>query len=380
MNIITWGWRVLAACALAGNAAAQGFVTVADSADGGYGAALSVFYVVQAVDGHEVPNALKASLQASHLRGAQMRVVQVERPVPTGRPVKLELRGTYSNPAPGVMLFRSLFGSGIPDVVGTVAVELQPGKRYRVNGTLDAFRKAVWIEDAATGLAVQGSQVEQPVDATLLKAMEGAHYTTTNLRYDGDWISDMQQPQLPFVPAGSRLKVVSFGSNKADILIDGRKMRIGVDYARKEESIQAFIARVTAVEDPKATHATWPERVRTAVRAGRVMPGMTREQVLAALGRPRLDQLRDLTADDWPYTADQEELFVVFGADGRVREVDASRKVRAMVLMPPEEPQAIAASAGSAPPPATAGAQPASNPAATPSSAEPTAAASAATR
>jgi hypothetical protein len=308
------------------------------------------FFVVVAVDGQEVQNALAASLRASTGLGSRMRYVPIERALPAGKRVTLKLRGTEANPAPIHGLFRSMFGSGTPEVSGNVEVELQPERRYRVNGALDAFRREVWIEDIQSG-AIVGAKVAAPADPQLVKAMEGAVYVSTNLRYDGDWIDDQPLVGAPVVPVGARLKVIDYRKQRANVLIDGRKMRIGVEYGK--EAIEALVARLTSAEDPRARLAAWPADVRAAVASARVVRGMTREQVAAALGRPRPDLVPDEAAD-WPYeTKDGEAVRLGFDADGRLARIDAPPRAMALLVAEP-----AAATAADAAAPAAASAPP----------------------
>jgi hypothetical protein len=304
---------------------------VADTSDGG-GPGGGTFFVLEAIDGVAVPEtALTASFRASAGRGAYMRVLGAERPVSSGR-VSMKLRGIQTHVAPIDSIFRALFRGGNPEVSGTVAVELQPGQRYRVNGVLDSFKREVWVEDER-GTELAGSKVAVPPDPEVAKQMEGSSFTTTNLRYDGDWINEASLPNLPFVPVGSRLKVVDFGSNRVSVLIDGRKMRLGVEWTRGQETIQQFVARVTSKEDPRTTIGTYPERARNAIRAGRVFAGMTKDQVLMSLGRPRIDYTPTLNQNEWKYDVpEQGELFVVFDDAGLLKEVDAARKARKLIL------------------------------------------------
>ena len=72
---------------------------------------------------------------------------------------------------------------------------------------------------------------------------------------------------------------------------------------------------------------------------------------MVALGRPRMDLLPLTDRSDWPYQMESEDVYVVFGSDGLVKEVDGSRKARGL-LSPPAE----AATAADAPAPAAASA------------------------
>lgn len=325
-------WALVTACSwVAAQATNAGAAYVADTADGG-GPGGGAFFMVEAVDGTKVSEtALSASARASAGRGAYMVVQGAGREVPAGQ-VTLRLRGIQTHVAPIDSLFRALFRGGNPEVAGNVTLQLAAGQRYRVNGVLDAFRREVWVEDER-GAVVPDSKLALAPDPELVRQMEGALYTAHNLRYEGDWINEASWPSQAFVPAGSRLKVLDYGSHKASVLIDGRKMRMGIDWARGKETIQQFVARATSTEDPRPKIAAYPERVHNAVRSGRVFAGMTKEQVLLSMGRPRLDFVPTLDQSEWKYEVPEyEELFLVFDEAGVLKEVDGSRKARKLVL------------------------------------------------
>jgi hypothetical protein len=313
-------------------ALAQGAPTavVTDSAEGG-GRAGGLFFFLAAANGVTIEEtALSSSRNASFMRGNNMLIRTASRPVPSGA-VSLTLRAIQTHAAPIETMFRTLFKDGDPEVMGTVDVTLAPGQRYRVNGFMDSFRREVWLEDS-NGTLVPGSKVTGQPNTALLQQMQGAVFTRTNLRYDEDWINESSAPHLPFVPLGSRIKVMDWGKNRAAVLIDGRKMRIGIDYTRGLETVEQFFARISSPEDPRVQLDGIPVQVRNAIRSARVVPGMTREQVLLALGRPRLDFVPDLEATEWKYEVPaDEEIYLVF--EGKLlKTVDASRKGRGYVL------------------------------------------------
>ncbi len=57
-------------------------------------------------------------------------------------------------------------------------------------------------------------------------------------------------------------------------------------------------------EDPKVKLAGYPEKTRAAIAAMKVTPGMTREQVLMALGYPISSENPKLDAPVWRYWLD----------------------------------------------------------------------------
>jgi hypothetical protein len=123
--------------------------------------------------------------------------------------------------------------------------------------------------------------------------------TCCNLHYDKDWISDANWGQLPMIPAGTPIKVVSYGWNRASVEIDGKPYRIGQDYGRKEEPLEKYISKLIVKSDPKAKVAAYPEKIRAAVREGRILPGMTREQVIIAAGYPPTHRTPSLDSQVW---------------------------------------------------------------------------------
>ncbi|MBC8022436.1 MAG: hypothetical protein H7Y14_04915, partial [Burkholderiales bacterium] len=99
--------------------------------------------------------------------------------------------------------------------------------------------------------------------------------------------------------AGVKIKVLDYGSNRAFVEIDGKTMRIGQDYGRREETLQQFIEKLVVKNDPRAKIAKYPEKVRNAIHEGHVIPGMTREQVIIAAGYPPSHRTPSLESSVW---------------------------------------------------------------------------------
>lgn len=308
-------------------------VIVSDTAVGG-GRDGATFFYLQEVDGQSVgENNLQLSIRASRGRGPDMRVQQFSRGVPAGlRRLKLVARVAYAAP------IQTLFKSGSTlSAEGVVEVELVPGINYRVAGLLDAFRRELWLEEDESGKQV-GAKIIDAADALARSAeMAGASYTCCNLRYEGDWISDESKAMLPFVPAGSRIAVKGYGRYRAEVLIEGRPMRIGQDYGREQESREQFVAKLMVKDDPRLKLASYAPEMQQAIRRGLVALGMTREQVLMSLGHPRTDLTRSLDSPRWRYATMQDDEYVlVWGPDQTVQQVEAIDGVKRLVMYPPE--------------------------------------------
>lgn len=161
----------------------------------------------------------------------------------------------------------------------------------------------------------------------------GTLYTCCNLRYEGDWISDANWASLPFIPAGSAVVVKDFGRYRANAIIDGRPMRIGLDYGREQETREQFVRKLMVEHDPKLRIATFDKEVQAAIQAGKVRPGMTKEQVIISLGYPRTDTTRSTERSEWTYwTIDEQDYVVIWGPDQRVKEIDATQRVKRLVV------------------------------------------------
>src|ERR1700704_2502656 len=55
-------------------------------------------------------------------------------------------------------------------------------------------------------------------------------FACCNLHYSKDWINDGNYAELPMIPAGTPIEVLSYGSNRAYIKVDGKPMRPRHDY------------------------------------------------------------------------------------------------------------------------------------------------------
>jgi hypothetical protein len=147
-------------------------------------------------------------------------------------------------------------------------------------------------------------------------------YTCCNLHHDKDWISDANWLHAAMIPAGARIKVLSYDSSKkATVEIDGKPMRIGMDYG-KEEPIEKFLGKIVVKTSPKAKIGRYPEPVRAAIHSGKVIPGMTREQVLIAVGYPPTHKTPSLDTPIWQHWQSRAGRFEIRWDDhGKVREV-----------------------------------------------------------
>ncbi|MBK4734938.1 hypothetical protein [Noviherbaspirillum pedocola] len=158
-------------------------------------------------------------------------------------------------------------------------------------------------------------------------------YLCCNLRSDGSWISDINYAEdgKHIIPAGTPLKVLNQGRYRVYVQIEGKKQALGNDYSR-ELDLNAFTARYVAKTDPTAALAAAPEKIRTAVREARVVPGMTREQVFMSVGYPVTSENPRLDARVLRYWLSSfAEFQVVFDDSGLVKEIVADPATRNLI-------------------------------------------------
>lgn len=161
-------------------------------------------------------------------------------------------------------------------------------------------------------------------------------YLCCNMRTDGSWISDANYAESGkrLVPVGTPARVTGHGRYRVNVLIDDKRQSIGNDYSR-DLDLDTFARRYVVKEDPTPKIAGYPAKVREAIKQAKVSPGMTREQVLMALGYPMSSENPDLNANLWRFWLSSfAEFQVQFDATGRVAEITTDPGTRNLVWMP----------------------------------------------
>jgi hypothetical protein len=152
-------------------------------------------------------------------------------------------------------------------------------------------------------------------------------YTCCNLHFDKDRISDANWTHAPMILAGAPIRVLSYGTNEANVEIDGKPFVIAHEYGRKQETVGQFVRKIVVASNPAKKIAGWPEPVRNAVRTGTVVNGMTREQVILSVGYPPTHRTPSLDAPVWNHWQSRAGRFeVYFGADGKVERTNGLKE------------------------------------------------------
>ena len=162
-----------------------------------------------------------------------------------------------------------------------------------------------------------------------------AGFLCCNMRTDGSWISDINYAEngKRVIPAGTPVRATGYGRYRVYIETPEGKQAIGNDYSR-DLAMPEFAKRYIVATDPKLRLASASPKIRKAVESGRLAPGMTREQVLMAVGYPVSSENPHLDAKVWRFWLSSfAEFQVVFGADDRVREITTDQQTRNLVVM-----------------------------------------------
>ncbi len=127
-------------------------------------------------------------------------------------------------------------------------------------------------------------------------------YLCCNMRSTGSWISDINYDEngKHIIPAGTPLTVLGTGRNRIKIKIEGKDEAIGNDYSR-DLSLDDFAKRYVVADDPKLKIAGYPKNIQDAIASARITKGMTREQVLMAVGYPVSSENHVLSDKTWRF-------------------------------------------------------------------------------
>jgi hypothetical protein len=136
------------------------------------------------------------------------------------------------------------------------------------------------------------------------------------------------------ISAGTPIRTKSYSTYHVTVDVDvvyTQRMELGLDFGRSQ-SIDDWARKMIVQDDPKLRLASWSESVRSAVRAGKIEIGMTKEQVIVSLGYPPAHETPYLGADRWKYWYGKLDTFLVLWDDQeRVRDVIADPPTRSAV-------------------------------------------------
>lgn len=160
-------------------------------------------------------------------------------------------------------------------------------------------------------------------------------YLCCNMRTDGSWISDINYAEdgKTIIPAGTPVKVTGYGRHRVHVEIRGEKQRLGNDYSR-DLDLTTFAKRYVVASDPTVNLKDYPPRIRRAIERSKLMPGMTREQVLMSVGYPVSSENPKLEAKTWRFWLSSfAEFQVLFDDKDLVKQIVTDQQTSNLVEM-----------------------------------------------
>lgn len=163
-------------------------------------------------------------------------------------------------------------------------------------------------------------------------------YTCCNLRHEGgdDWINELNYVSEPMILFGTPVSVIGYEKNLAHINLNGKLMRLGQDYTREELTLEQYVKRVIVPEDPGKKLVTYPRKIQDAIILGKVMNGMTKEQVIMSVGYPLTQENPDMNAPMWRMWIDSfKEYQLMWDKNGKVKAIIADPVTKSLIVYKP---------------------------------------------
>jgi hypothetical protein len=158
-------------------------------------------------------------------------------------------------------------------------------------------------------------------------------YLCCNVHYDPakPEITDAIPTRGSLIPLGTRVEVQKVTKDTVRFEAAGHPaITLSYDHAGKRLPFSAYLNDLFVTDDPRLKLKKVPAREVKLIEKGTVAPGMSRDQVLMALGYPPGDRTPSLDAATWTYAPGSGEAIVVYFTDGRVSSVQrqAGRRAR----------------------------------------------------
>jgi hypothetical protein len=141
---------------------------------------------------------------------------------------------------------------------------------------------------------------------------QGPLYTCCNLRpsngeiSDANWYESASLFNTPSgaLPFGTSVSVTDVGRESFTIRADGYGDFI-VSHGYGTDDLASYMQKLLLREDPGRAVREYPEEIQDAIFEGRVLRGMTKQQVLVAIGYPPTHRTPGIGASEWIYWANR---------------------------------------------------------------------------
>jgi len=140
-----------------------------------------------------------------------------------------------------------------------------------------------------------------------------SRYLCCNLHYEHPKINDANYQVGAVVPFGTRVEILAVSRGSVEFRPDGHPaITLVYKYGAKSLPFDQYLDRLFVSQDPRAKLKKVSAKTVQLLQEGAVAPGMTRDQVLMAVGYPPAHQTPSLEVPSWRYWKNRWVQFVVF--------------------------------------------------------------------
>jgi outer membrane protein assembly factor BamE (lipoprotein component of BamABCDE complex) len=147
-------------------------------------------------------------------------------------------------------------------------------------------------------------------------------YLCCNLHYEKTEISDVNFQQGTVVPFGTNVQILEVGRRSVQFQPSGYPaITLVLRYGKEVLPMDQYLDRLFLPDDPRAKLRRVPAATVKLIEQGSIDVGMTRDQVLMALGYPPAHRTPSLESPQWRYWENRWHQFVVYFDGDKVSRV-----------------------------------------------------------
>jgi hypothetical protein len=189
------------------------------------------------------------------------------------------------------------------------------------------YRRVATVCALVLAAACKGPTVPHPMTSE-------SRYLCCNMHYEKTEISDVNYLKGTVIPLGTRVQILEVGRRSVKFQPAGHPpITLVQKYGKDTQGFDQYLDRIFLRDDPrnnlpklgksaKPAQTKDVERIRKDIESGVVEAGMTKEQVIMAIGYPPAHRTPSLDAPQWTYWANRWATFEVFFDGDRVSRVN----------------------------------------------------------